>query len=53
MEEYALQYERNHCGRVTKVEDYRFLFEEFDPKHFGEIKRTYWVMKSYFCEVGK
>ena len=53
MEEYALQYAKSHCGRVAKVKDYGFLFEEFDPKHFGEVKRTYWVMKSYFCEVEK
>lgn len=50
MKEYALEYERTHCGRITKVEDYRFLFEELDPKNFGEVKRTYWVMKSYFWE---
>ena len=53
MKEYALQYAKNHCGRVAKVKDYGFLFEELDLKHFGEVKRTYWVMKSYFYEVGR
>ena len=50
MEQYAREYERKHCGRVTVITDYSFKFEEFDPKHPLEVKRTYWVMKSYFFE---
>ena len=50
MEELARKYARNHCGRVSHVEDYRFKFDELDPKHPDEVKRSYWVMESYFYE---
>ena len=53
MEQYARQYERKHCGRVTEVRNYAFKFEELDPKHPDEVKRTYWVMESYFFEPKK
>lgn len=50
MEKYAREYERKHYGRVTKVEEYRFLFEELDMKKPLEVKRKYYVYKSYFWE---
>lgn len=49
MLEYARQYDRQHCGRVVKVEDYRFLYEELNPKT-QEVTKTYWVMESFFCK---
>ena len=49
MKELAMQYERQHAGRVTKITNYSFEFETLPDKN-GSTKK-YVVMKSYFLKL--
>ena len=51
MREYAYEYEMKHKnkGMITKLVDYRFLFEEKADKNCKS--NSYWVMLSWFLDL--
>lgn len=47
MEEYAVEYQRKHRGKVTDVTNYSFKYTTLPLKE-DEKPKSYVVMKSYF-----